>query len=170
MANDRLVIRSRFNDEETAFLIPWIAAAIQAQRYVSVRSKAEIRDALQKGEIMLGFVDKKPAGFLFRQRIWKNYYELGGWTAVPPFSFPFTGPRMLEEVLRSPHKKFVFFTFQLKVLRFVRRYGGTKINLLSLPPPVWCHLLLSRINRARLLSIIQFYRKEKAVILGLIET
>ena len=170
MAINRLIFRNLFNSDESEELIFWIDATLRAVSTVPVRAKVEIRHALRQGEILIGFLDNIPAGFIFRQHIWKNYYEIGAWTVIPQISYPFTGPQLLEEVLRSPDINFVFFTFQSKIFRFAQRYGAKRITLFSLPPAVWFRLLLKRIYLTRLINILKNFQSEKNVILGLIET
>ncbi len=170
MADGELTVRRFFEAGELDSLAEWVCEAIRSEPHLSRRGEREIRSRLRRGEILVGFLHGRPAGFIFRIHLAAEYWELAGWLVRPELRTGSYGRALLEHAFHQAGHRYIFFTFRPGLFRYLKGLGARRIRLADLPWPVAARLLGARFNPARLISILQFKRRNRVWILGVIET
>ena len=170
MAHGELSVRRLFRPEEWDRLAEFVCQAVRQEPSLSPRGEGEIHRLLKKGAILIGFWQGQPAGFIFRIPLSKAYCELAAWSVAPGLRGGPLGRALLVEAMREPGRRYVFFTYQASLFNYLKRLGARRIRLADLPWWVAARLLSARFNPSRLVNILQFKRRNREWILGVIET
>lgn len=140
-----MLIRDRFDLDEIERLAPQVHNLILGERLLTPRNTTYIKNLLGRHDFFIALDrDEKVAGFVARERLVDNYYEIKCWYTAPVYRKTGLAYQLLQEAIQQKGFTYIGVTFQDSIIQGVRSYGFEPISLTKLPPKVLVRYLLTR--------------------------
>lgn len=159
------IVRNNFSQNEIEDLAIQIYKSINEETNLAYRSVDELQKLMKNGYIFVDFEDENIISFIICEKVWRDYYELGAWNVIDKYKKQGIATHVLESAMNSKNK-YVFFTFQQRVIEIFKKKYGFKITKLFKIHPILALLLIKkRITFKRIKSIFAHASKEKAYLM-----
>lgn len=140
-----MVIKNIFNAQDIDRISKQIYIAIQNERELTKRPFENIKKGIKKGNIYVAF-DKgdQVIGFIVRERLISNYYEIKSWYISPQNRRSGIGSRLMKLATSVNSFKYLSVTFQSEMIDKLKNFGFKQVSLLSLPINVLIKYIVTR--------------------------
>jgi hypothetical protein len=156
-------ILNSFPQDKVSDVAGQIFTYIQNEPELTNRSLHYIENLLRKKSfyVMMG-AKKHIVGFIAKEKLAGNYYELKCWYIIPSERKKRLSEKIFLAAIQDKKHIYVGVTFQKEIVDKLKQYGFRKISLINLPPLVLFKYLSTRQWR----SIIKhlFVRKSYLII------
>ncbi|OGG03532.1 hypothetical protein A2W14_03025 [Candidatus Gottesmanbacteria bacterium RBG_16_37_8] len=140
-----MVIKNRFNAQDFDRISRQIYIAIQNERKLTKRPLEYIKKNLKKGNIYLALDrDDQVIGFIIREKIISNYYEIKSWYISPQNRHSGIGSKLMKLATTVNSFKYLSVTFQSEMIYILKHFGFKRIPLISLPINVLIKYIITR--------------------------
>lgn len=88
--------------------------------------------------------EKHVIGFIAKEHLMDNYYELKSWYIVPSKRSQGLSDKIFLEAIKKKEHIYLGVTFQKEIVKRLQSYGFKQESLTSLPPKVLLKYLITR--------------------------
>src|SRR3989344_7371054 len=137
-------IENKIRKDQIGKISSQIYTLIREEKRLTSRLRRDIRKLLENGFFFLAFDNGHLIGFIARENIYKNYYELKSWLVVPGLRNKGVGTSLLKKATSEKDFKYLIMTFYDDVIGISKRQGFRITSFLKLSLPLTIKILLTR--------------------------
>ncbi len=140
-----MTILDKFDARQIENIVNEIYAIIIKEPNLTPRSKKWIKKRIREGGLIASMSGNGPvSGFIFREHIWGDYYEIKSWYCRPEDRGRGLAHELFRKAIAIPGKKYISVTFFYSMTEKLRRYGYEITYYYQLPLMVTIIFLLKR--------------------------
>ena len=155
-------IKNKFTKEDSKRLSKQITLLISQEDSLTNRGIKEIEGLIRNNSFFVALgAENKIKGFIVKEKLIQNYYEIKCWYVVPSFRKKGLAIQLLNSAVKDNGHNYIGVTFQDKIVQKVGSFGFKPTSLVKLPPGV----LLAYIFTRRPASILKHLFRRKSILL-----
>lgn len=156
-----MVIRNEFTNQEIGNLTEQLYDFIKSEQQLTDRKKSNIKTLIEKKSFYIAMEDNKVCGFIAKEYLAHNYYELKCWYVIPSHRSTGLSIELIKQSTSDTTHIYLGVTFQKDIIDKLAPYGFKHINLLHLPLSVLWKYIATRSWK----SILKHLFKNKSYLL-----
>ena len=139
-----MVILNSFSTQDILIIARQIHNIILTDSNLTNRSLDEITKLLKKNSFYVYLNRNVVCGFLSRERLIGNYYEVKSWYVTPTYRNTGLADTIFKKATEDPSKFYIGVTFNLTITNKVKKFNFHQIAMTNLPLKVLVAYIASR--------------------------